>query len=71
MTYQIYVINMSLSSDRFKSISDQLEEQNLPFKRIPGINVLEEKQLKNKHYSKKKNKFNIILLWKRINLFWF
>ena len=58
MTYQIYVINMSSSSDRFKSISDQLEEQNLRFKRIPGINVLEEEQLKNKHYSKKKNKFN-------------
>ena len=58
MTYQVYVINMSSSSDRFKSISEQLEEQNLSFKRIPGINVLEEQQLKNKHYSKKKNKFN-------------
>ena len=58
MTYQVYVINMSSSSDRFKSMSDQLKQQNLSFKRIPGINVLEEQQLKNKHYSRKKNKFN-------------
>ena len=58
MTYQVYVINMSSSSDRFNSISKQLEEQNLSYKRIPGINVLKEQQLKNKHYSKKKNKFN-------------
>ena len=49
MTYQIYVINMSSSSDRFNYISQQLEQQNLSFKRIPGVDVKERQDLKNKY----------------------
>ena len=56
MTYQIYVINMSSSSDRFNYISQQLEQQNLSFKRIPGVDVKERQDLKNKYYSKVRNK---------------
>ena len=56
MTYQIYVINMSSSSDRFNYISQQLEQQNLSFKRIPGVDIKERQDLKNKYYSKVRNK---------------
>ena len=58
MTYQIYVINMSSSSDRFNYISQQLEQQNLSFKRIPGVDVKERQDLKNKYYSKVRNKLD-------------
>ena len=58
MTYQIYVINMSSSSDRFNYISQQLEHQNLSFKRIPGVDIKERQDLKNKYYSKVRNKLD-------------
>ena len=58
MTYQIYVINMSSSSDRFNYISQQLEQQNLSFKRIPGVDIKERQDLKNKYYSKVRNKLD-------------
>ena len=58
MTYQIYVINMSSSKDRLDYISNQLEQQNLSFKRIPGIDIKDKQDLKNKYYSEKRNKLN-------------
>ena len=47
---------MSSSIDRFNYISQQLEQQNLSFKRIPGVDVKERHDLKNKYYSKVRNK---------------
>ena len=49
---------MSSSSDRFNYISQQLEQQNLSFKRIPGVDVKERQDLKNKYYSKVRNKLD-------------
>ena len=49
---------MSSSSDRFNYISQQLEQQNLSFKRIPGVDVKERQDLKNKYYSKVRNKID-------------
>ena len=53
---------MSSSSDRFNYISQQLEQQNLSFKRIPGVDVKERQDLKNKYYSKVRNKLVITKL---------
>ena len=58
MTYQIYVINMSSSKGRLDYISNQLEHQNLSFKRIPGVDIKERQDLKNKYYSKVRNKLD-------------
>ena len=58
MTYQIYVINMSSSKDRLDYISNQLEQQNLSFKRIPGVDIKDKQDLKNKYYSEERNKLN-------------
>ena len=49
---------MSSSSDRFNYISQQLEQQNLSFKRIPGVDIKERQDLKNKYYSKVRNKLD-------------
>ena len=49
---------MSSSSDRFNYISQQLEHQNLSFKRIPGVDIKERQDLKNKYYSKVRNKLD-------------
>ena len=58
MTYQIYVINMSSSKDRLDYISNQLEQQNLSFKRIPGVDIKDKRDLRNKYYSEERNKLN-------------
>ena len=49
---------MSSSSDRFNYISQQLEQQNLSSKRIPGVDIKERQDLKNKYYSKVRNKLD-------------
>ena len=55
MAFQVYVINMSSSVERLEFISSQLNYLKLPYKRIPGINVTVNEDLKKKYYSKKLN----------------
>ena len=49
---------MSSSKDRLDYISNQLEQQNLSFKRIPGVDIKDKRDLRNKYYSEERNKLN-------------
>ncbi len=49
MAFQVYVINMSSSVERLEFISNQLNYLKLPFKRIPGIDVTVNEDLKKKY----------------------